>query len=138
MVRAWQPFRCGCAGNFRDWRSSRYDLLHCLQLKRSRARLLREGVHREWGARWNQRSSWKIGRVIEQKWDRLIASSTLATWLSDNKGDNRSESVNQKYPTAAPQSRLPSRGWRRWKASLWAVDATNPLVIASNTRSQRE
>ena len=43
----------GCAGNSRDWRSARYDLLHRLQPEWSRARQVREGVHQEWGARWN-------------------------------------------------------------------------------------
>ena len=42
MVGAPPPFCRGRAGNSRDWRSARYDLLHRLQLERSRSRQVRE------------------------------------------------------------------------------------------------
>src|SRR5215510_313907 len=40
-----RPFCLGRAGNSRDWRSARYDLLHRLQLERSRSRQVREDMH---------------------------------------------------------------------------------------------
>ncbi len=49
----------------------------------------------------------------------------------------RSESINRKYPTADPKSRVLSRGPRKWNASHRAADAASSLVSASNTKSSR-
>src|SRR5437870_12387361 len=59
MVGAPQPFCRGRAGNYRDWRSARYDLLHRLQLERSRSRQVRQRLYQKRVACRNQNSRWK-------------------------------------------------------------------------------